>query len=224
MRKQWCIGEIDSEFLYRMEDILDLYEQPYNPRRPVICYDERPCQLIGDVVLPLGMKPGKPQRYDYHYKRNGVCHLLIAFEPIVGWRFVQVRKHRKKRDYAEFMKELVERYYPDVECIGLVQDNLNIHTKGAFYERFCAKEAFALSQRFEFHFTPKKGSWLNMVEIELSALLRECLRGRISEIGTLEQQIQFCVERRNQRGATVKWRFTKNTAREKFKRFYKELS
>jgi len=144
-----------------MEKILDLYEQPYNVRRPVVCFDERPCQLIDDVVVPLPMKPGASKRQDYHYKRNGVCSIFIAFEPLRGKRFVQVRKRRTKEDYAEFMKELAEVHYLDAEKIVLIQDNLNTHTPGSFYEIFEPEDAFTLAERFEMHYTPKKASWLN---------------------------------------------------------------
>jgi hypothetical protein len=219
-RKQWCIGEVTSEFLWRMEKILDLYEQPYNPQRPLVCFDERPCQLIDDVLAPLPMKPGKPVREDTQYERKGVCSLLMAFEPLTGQRFVQIRKQRTKRDYAFFMKELADAHYPKAEQIVLVQDNLNTHSPGSFYAAFLAEEAFALAERFQMHYTPKHASWLNMVEIELSILARQCLERRIADMQTLEREVLALVKKRNAQRATVQWRFTKNNARTKLKRLY----
>lgn len=203
-----------------MEKILDLYEQPYNPKRPLICYDERPCQLISDVVLPLPMKPGSPRRQDSHYKRNGICSILIAFEPLTGKRFIRVCRQRTKKEYSEFMKELADVHYREAEKIVLAQDNLNTHTPGSFYENYSAGEAFRLAQRFEMHYTPKRGSWLNMVEIELSILSKQCLDRRIGDINTLGREVKAWVEERNRRGATIQWRFTKKNARDKLKRFY----
>ena len=152
-----------------MEQVLNTYEQPYDPRRPVVCFDERPCQLLGDVLMPLPMEPGRIERQDYHYKRHGTCVVLMAVEPLVGHRIVKVTEQKTKEDYAFFMKELAS-YYPDADKIILVQDNLNTHNPSSFYETFDAPEAFALSQRFEMVYTPKKASRLNMAEIELSAL------------------------------------------------------
>lgn len=203
-----------------MEDVLNLYEQPYDPKRPMVCFDERPCQLIEDILTPIAMKPGKPKREDYEYSRNGICFIFIAFEPHTGKRFIQVRERRTQVDYAHFMKELVEKHYPDAECIRLVQDNLNTHCGGSFYEAFSAQEAFMLANKFEYHYTPKKGSWLNMAEIELSALAKQCLNRRIGDIETLAKEAYAWERRRNQIRATVNWRFTKDDAREKFRRHY----
>lgn len=202
-----------------MENILDLYEQPYDPRYPLICFDERPCQLIEDVLVPLPMEPGKPKRQDYQYKRNGVCTVLIAFEPLTGWRFVQVRKRRTKQDYAEFMQALAEQR-PEAIKIRVVQDNLNTHSPGSFYQAFTPEVAFALAQRFEMHYTPNKASWLNMVEIELSLLSKQCLDRRIGDMATLTREVLTWIQDRNATGATVQWQFTKNDARDKFKKFY----
>jgi DDE superfamily endonuclease len=203
-----------------MEDVLDLYEQPYDPKRPMVCFDERPCQLIEDILAPIAMKPGKPKIEDYEYSRNGICFIFIAFQPHTGKRFIQVRGRRTKVDYAQFMKELVEKHYPDVECIRLVQDNLNTHCGGSFYEAFSAREAFVLAKKFEYHYTPKKGSWLNMAEIELSALAKQCLGRRIGDMETLAKEAYAWERRRNQIRATVNWRFTKDDARDKFRRHY----
>jgi len=203
-----------------MEDVLHLYEQPYDPNHPVVCFDERPCQLIGDVVMPLPMEPGKPRREDHEYQRHGTCCLFLAFEPLTGQRVVQVRKQRTKGDYAQFMQELLEQQYPQAESIRLVQDNLNTHAPSSFYEAFPAEEAFRLARKLEPHYTPKKGSWLNMAEIELAALTKQCLDRRIGDMQTLANEVQVWQQKRNEIRATVRWSFTKNDARKKFQKHY----
>jgi len=220
LHKQWCLGKLTDTFLWRMEEILHLYERPYDPKRPLLCFDERPCQLIEDVLTPLPMEAGKPKREDAEYKRNGVCALLIAFEPLMGTRFVQVRPRRTKLDYAQFMQTLAREHYPTAQKLVLIQDNLNTHTPASFYTAFSAREAFALAQRFEMHYTPKHASWLNMVEIELSVLARQCLDRRIGDRETLAREVIPWVAKRNAQGATVDWQFTKTDARSKFERFY----
>ncbi len=170
-----------------MEDVLDQYEQPYDPKHPLICFDERPCQLIGDVLVPVPMKSGKPKKEDYEYERRGTCSIFIAFNPHEGKRITCVKEHRTKVDYANFMKDLTLQH-PDAESLNVVQDNLNTHSASSFYEAFPPEEAFQLAKKLEFHFTPKKGSWLNMAEIELSALSRQCLNRRIGDIGTLAKR------------------------------------
>jgi hypothetical protein len=206
-----------------MEDILNLYEQDYDPLYPLICFDERPCQLIDDVIQPLPMKEGKPAREDYHYERKGVCTVFLALEPKTGRRFVEVREKRTKKDYAHFFKQLAEKY-PDANKIRVVQDNLNTHSPSSFYEAFNPEEAFSLSQRFEMHYTPKSASWLNMVEIELSILSKQCLDRRIADMETLEREVKAWTIERNRTKATVQWQFTNDNAREKFSRFYPKLS
>ena len=206
-----------------MEKVLDIYEQPYNPLRPVICFDERPCQLLGDVLMPIPMKPGRVERQDYHYERNGTCVVLMAVEPLAGHRIVKVTKRKTKEDYAEFMKELAS-YYSDADKIVLVQDNLNTHNPSSFYELFDAPEAFALSERFEMAYTPKKASWLNMAEIELSALSKQCLDRRVSKTSILNQEVRTWSKRRNQLQTKITWQFTKNNAREKLSRHYDIIS
>ena len=179
-----------SDFIWRMEDVLDLYEKPYDPKRPVICFDERPCQLISDVIIPIPIKPGSPKKEHYEYVRNGTCCIFLAFEHCTGKRLICVKEHRKKVDYADFMKMLAN-HYPDAETILLVQDNLNTHTAGSFYEALPPNDAFELAKRFEYHFTPKKGSWLNMAEIELSALSKQCLDRRIGNIEKLADEVDI---------------------------------
>lgn len=202
-----------------MEDVLDVYEQPYDPKRPVICFDERPCQLLGDTIVPIPMKPGSPRKEDYEYERNGTCCVFMAFEPLAGRRIVSVKERRTKIDYAEFMMDLANQY-PDAEKIIVVQDNLNTHTMGSFYDAMPPDDAFKLAKRFEFHYTPKKGSWLNMAEIELSALSKQCLDRRIPDINKLRDEINIWQRERNAIRATVRWKFSKDNARAKLKRHY----
>ena len=203
-----------------MEEVLDLYAQPYDPLRPVVCFDERPCQLLGDVLVPIPMKPGRAKRQDYEYERKGTCCIFLAFEPLRGWRFLQVRKQRTAVDYAAFMKELVDTYYPVVDRIRLVQDNLNTHTPGSFYQALSPQEAFEWAQTFALHYTPIKGSWLNMAEIEFSALSRQCLDRRIGDMETLEQEAMLWSHKRNKARKTVRWQFTKTDARRKLQKKY----
>lgn len=205
-----------------MEQVLDIYEQPYNPRRPVICFDERPCQLLGDVLMPIPMKPGRVERQDYHYERHGTCVVLMAVEPLAGQRIVKVTEQRTKKDYAEFMKDLAA-HYPDADKIVLVQDNLNTHNPSSFYEVFPAPEAFALSQCFEMVYTPKKASWLNMAEIELSALSKQCLDRRIDQRPILAKEVLTWSVKRNCLKTKITWHFTKNKAREKLNRAYETI-
>ena len=211
-----------SDFIWHMEDVLDLYEQPYDPKRPVICFDERPCQLIGDAIIPIPMKPGSSKKEHYEYIRNGTCCIFLAFEPRAGKRIVCVKERRTKVDYADFMKMLAH-HYPEAETILLVQDNLNTHTAGSFYEALSPDEAFELAKRFEFHYTPKKGSWLNMAEIELSALSKQCLDRRIAGMMKLADEVSAWEHERNSIGATVRWRFNKDNARVKLQRHYLNL-
>jgi len=202
-----------------MEQILDIYERSYDPAYPVICFDERPCQLLGDILMPIPMKPGRVERQDYEYERNGTCVVLMAVEPLAGRRIANIKEQRTKKDYAKFMKNLAASY-PDAEKIILVQDNLNTHNPSSFYETFPAAEAFALSQRFEMVYTPKKASWLNMAEIELSALSKQCLDRRIAEMQILAAEVNAWTKRRNRLKAGISWNFTKTDARKKMNRLY----
>src|SRR5205807_9775065 len=177
-KKAWCIGEIDAAFLAQMERLLWLYSLPLDPRFPVVCFGERPCFLIGDTAPALAMKAGQLRKEHYEYAKHGSCALLAAIEPKTGRRLAQVFDQRRKREYAQFLQELAAQY-PQAEKIRLVQDNLNTHNLSSLYETFPAAEAFALSQRFEFYPTPKSGSWLNRIEMEFSALAKQCLHRRI---------------------------------------------
>ncbi len=205
-----------------MEDILHLYSLPLDEQRPVVCFDELPVQLLGEVVAPLPMKTDKPKRVDYEYERGGVCSLLVAFEPLTGRRLVETSQRRTKADYCRFMQR-VSAMYPQAEKIVLVQDNLNTHHASSFYENLPATEAFGLSQRFEMHYTPKKGSRLNIAELELSVLSRICLARRISSTEELEREIQTLVKERNELAIKVEWQFSITKAREKLSRHYDKV-
>lgn len=205
-----------------MEQVLDVYEKAYDPDHPVLCFDERPCQLIGDVLVPMPMKPGQEKREDYHYERHGTAVVLLAVEPLTGKRVVKVTERKTKKDYAEFIRE-VEEQYRDATQIILIQDNLNTHNPSSFYETFTATDAFKLTNRFEMVYTPKKASWLNMAEIDFSALSKQCLDRRISEFSTLENEVAHWTKNRNRLKVKIEWQFTKTSAREKFKRFYTEI-
>lgn len=205
-----------------MEDVLDLYEKPYDPKHPVICFDERPCQLIGDAIIPIPIKPGSPKKEHYEYIRNGTCCVFLAFEPLAGKRLICVKERRTMVDYADFMRLLADQY-PEAETILLVQDNLNTHTAGSFYNALPPDDAFQLGRRFEYHYTPKKGSWLNMAEIELSALSKQCLDRRIADMKRLIDEVSAWEQERNAIGATVRWRFNKDNARVKLQRHSSNL-
>lgn len=202
-----------------MEDVLHLYSLPYDQKRPVVCFDELPVQLVGDVIAPLPMKAGKSERFDYEYERGGVACLLVAFEPLSGKRVVETSLRRKKADYCRFQQR-VAAMWADADKVVLVQDNLNTHNASSFYENLPAEQAFALAQRFEMHYTPKKGSWLNMAELELSALSRICLSRRIKSIDELDRKVQAIVKERNGLKIKVEWQFSITQAREKLSRHY----
>lgn len=222
-QQQWCIGQINARYLAAMEDVLAIYKLPFDPLRPVICLDEMPVQLLGEMVAPLPMKAGKPERIDYEYVRQGVASVFIAFEPLTGKRICEVKRRRTKSDYCDFI-ESIAAAYPTAETIVLVQDNLNTHSASSFYENRQPAAAFELMRQFEFHFTPRKGSWLNMAELELSALSRQCLRRRrIESIERLESELNAVVKERNEKQIKVSWQFTKEHAREKLKRHYEKV-
>ena len=205
-----------------MEDLLYLYHLPFDEKRPVICFDELPVQLLGEEAVPLVMRAGQPKRVDYEYARHGTCSLLVAFEPLTGRRLVEVSKQRTKADYCRFMQRVAE-MYPTAEKLVLVQDNLNTHNASSFYENLPPAEAFASAQKFEMHYTPKKGSWLNMAELELSALSRICLSRRISSTKGLDHEIQVLVKERNELRVKVEWQFSITHAREKLSRHYEQV-
>ncbi len=222
LKKTWCIAEITAAFLARMERLLWLYALPIDPRFPVICFDERPCFLIGDTVAALNMKAGSPLKEHYEYEKNGSCALLAAIEPKTGKRLAQVYDQRTKREYALFLKELAAQC-PTAEKIRLVQDNLNTHNTSSLYETFPADEAFALAQRFEFYYTPKKASWLNMQEIEFSAIARQCLNRRIATKAELAREVAAIVKEREEKAIQITWQFSIESARTKLNRHYEQV-
>jgi hypothetical protein len=214
---------MDSLFIAKMEQLLWLYAQPYDEKYPVVCFDERPCFLIGDKVEPTAMQSGKVKKEHYAYEKNGSCALLAAIEPLTGKRMVQVHQQRTKKEYCLFMQELANRY-PNALKIRLVQDNLNTHNTSAFYENLPADEAFELAQKFEFYYTPKSASWLNMIEIEFSALAKQCLNRRIPNQKQLEEEILAIVKERNDKQIKIDWQFSIQKARNKLNRQYQSLN
>jgi len=206
-----------------MEDVLEVYKLPYDAKRPLICMDEMPKQLLADKREPLSSQAGTPARQDYEYQRNGVADLFMLFEPLQGKRFVEVTEKRRKIEWATVMKQVSDVRYPQAEKIIVVLDNLNTHTPSAFYETFEPEEARRLVERFEFHFTPKHGSWLNMAEIELSALVRQCLDRRLPDIQTLTDEVQSWQQQRNDEVVKVLWQFTTTDARTKLKHLYPKI-
>ena len=221
MRRQWCIPEVGAQFVWRMEDVLDLYEEPYDPKKPTVCFDELPYQLVAEKRVPISAKPGRAERYDYEYERRGTTNLLAFFEPRGRFRHLEVSTRRTKQDFALFMRRLVDEHYPDARKVRVVLDNLNTHTPAALYESFEPAEARRIVSKLEFHYTPEHASWLNQVEIEFSVLSRECLGGRrIPDEETLGREVGAWERERNERGATVNWRFTSEDAREKLARLY----
>ena len=203
-----------------MEDVLDLYAEPYDPARPVVCCDELPYQLLDHKIPPLPPTPTHPAREDYEYARHGTCNLFITFHPLQGWRHVDVTERRTKLDFARQMQQLVDVQFPNAEIIRVVLDNLNTHTPAALYDAFPPAEARRLTEKLEFHYTPKHGSWLNMVEIELSVLARQCLDRRLPDRATVQRVVTAWVERRNVYRASVDWRFTVHDARTKLADLY----
>jgi hypothetical protein len=206
-----------------MEDVLEAYTRPYDPRYPQVCMDEVSKQLLRDTRQPLPMEPGRPQRQDYEYERAGVVNLFLFCEPLQGRRWVDVTERRTKTDWAHQIKKLVDTRYPEAERIVLVMDNLNTHTPASLYEAFDPKEAKRLANKLEIHYTPKHGSWLNMAEIELSVLSRQCLDRRVPDFETLEAEVAAWQERRDATGGKIDWRFNTEDARSKLKQLYPSL-
>lgn len=206
-----------------MEDVLDVYKRAYNPKRPQVCFDERAKQLVAEIREPLAGYPGQSARYDYEYKRNGVANIFMMFEPLVGKRYVKVTKRRTKKDWAGCIRQLVDELYPQADRIVLVTDNLNTHKKASLYEAFEPAEAKRLADKLEIHYTPKHGSWLNMAEIEISVLSRQCLSERMDNISRLDSEATAWEEKRSAKEAKVNWRFTTEDARIKLKKLYPSI-
>jgi len=218
----WCIPEKHSaEFVYHMEDVLDVYHRPYDPKRPVVCVDETFKQLIGETREPLPPRPGAVERVDHVYVRNGTASLFLACEPLAGWRHIEVTEPRHRTDWAGFIHSLLEGRYREAEKLVLIMDQLNTHSPASLYEAFPPERAQRLAERLEIHHTPKHGSWLNMAEIELSALGRQCLSRRIARADTLQRQITAWEKDRNAGSARVQWQFTTEDARVKLRSLYR---
>jgi len=205
-----------------MEKVLEVYKRPFDPLNPVVCMDESPKQLIGETKCPISASPGQPARHDYEYNRCGVCNIFMACEPLAGKRMVKITERKTKQDWAVFLEEIAMQY-KDAHRITLVMDNLNTHEPGSFYEAFLPEKAKALWDRFEFVYTPKHGSWLNMAEIELNVLTGQCLNRRIDDIEIVKKEVQAWQNFRNNKNAKVKWQFTTKDARIKLSRLYSTL-
>lgn len=222
--KAWCTPpQADAEFVWRMEDVLQTYMQPYNPRYPVVCFDEASKQLFGEVKPPRRVGPGRPAHRDYEYERKGVCHQLMMCEPIRGWRHVRVTPRRTRLDYASCIRELVDVHYPEAKKIRLVQDNLNTHDGASLYEAFPPEEARRILDRIEFHYTPKHASWLNMAEIEINVMNCQCLDRRMDSDGFMAREVADWELKRNKRQASIHWSFTLAAARRKLRRIYPSI-
>jgi DDE superfamily endonuclease len=218
--KQWCLPEVSAEFVAHMEDVLDLYAEPYDPQRPKVNFDEAGKQLIAETRTPLPAKPGEVERYDYEYQRNGTRNLFLFCEPQAGWRHIEVTEQRTMRDFAHQMKGLVDEHYPHATMVRVVMDQRNTHKPASLYETFEPAEARRILKRLEFHHTPKHGSWLNMAEIEFSVLSRQCVDRRIPDEATLTHELRAYEARRNVAKAKITWRFTSQEARVQLRRLY----
>ncbi len=216
----WCIQTIDAIFRACMYDVLDLYEEQYDPKRPLVNFDEKPKQLLGDKRVPIPMKPGSPEKYDYEYVRNGTANIFVALEFKAGKRVTQVTERRTMTDFAQFVKILVDEEYPDVEVIRLVTDNLNTHKEKAFYETFSKEEAERILGKIEFHYTPKHASWLNAAEIEINVMDIECTGRRIGDLETLTREVAAWTKRRNDHEKKINWKFTREKADKKMSKYY----
>ena len=218
----WCIPEATAEYVACMEDVLDQYEQPYDPKQPLVCFDEWLKQLIEETRIGKPVKPGQVERLDYEYKRNGVRNLNVVFEPLVGRRQIIISERHTMQDFAHCMKWLVDEVHPEAQLIRVVLDNLTTHKPAALYETFTPAEALRILKKLQFHYTPKHGSWLNMAEIELSVVSRS-LKKHIPDDHRLKSEVQALVDRRNASKATVDWQFRTADARIKLKRLYPSI-
>jgi len=212
--------EQNAEFVAAMEDVLDVYQRPRDPLRPLVCLDEQSKQLIKETRMPIPAAPGRAERIDYEYERNGTANLFMLFAPLEGWRHVKVTERRTKIDFAQLIRELVDVHFPQAEKIVLVMDNLNTHKPASLYEAFPPQEAHRLIKKLEIHYTPKHGSWLDMTETELSILTKQCLARRIADRETLEQEVTAWQTHRNATESQIDWQFTTDQARTKLKRLY----
>lgn len=223
-REEWCIPTANAEFVFHMEDVLDVYKRPVDPKRPLVCFDESPEQLVSETRQALPMMPGRLEKYDYEYRREGVSNLFMFFAPLQNWRSIKVTERRTKVDWAYCMRDLVDVHFPQAEKVVIVQDQLNTHSPAGLYEVFVPAEAKRILDRLEFHSTPKHGSWLNMAEIGLSVLNRQCLNRCIPSQAVLIRETEAWSVQRNNKQATVDWQFTSDDARIKLKRLYPSMN
>jgi transposase len=219
-QKMWCIPKVDAEYVARMEDVLEQYAKPHNPRQPVVCFDESPTQLIGEVRTPIPVRPGQPERYDYEYKRNGTANLFVFLDAHRPWRHVKITDQRTAQDFAQCMRDLVDVHYAKAQRIHVVLDNLSTHTAAALYRSYPPDEARRILRRIEFHYVPKHASWLNMVEIEIGVLKSQCLDRRIEDRDLLQSEVQAWQQQRNRAKARIRWMFTTQKARSKMRHAY----
>jgi DDE superfamily endonuclease len=224
LKEQWVIPpKENADFVAAMEDVLEVYRRPYNPKRPVVCLDEQSKQLVKETREPIAARPGRSARVDYEYERNGTANLFMRFEPLAGRRHVKVTERRTKIDFAHVIRELVDEDYPKAEVIVLVMDNLNTHKIASLYEAFEPAEARRLVEKLEIHYTPKHGSWLDMAETELSILTKQCLDRRIPDLATLDREVAAWERPRNAAESKVNWQFTTSDARIKLKKLYPSI-
>ena len=224
-RKQmWCIPpEQNAEFVCAMENVLETYKRPYNPKNPVVCMDETSKQLVAETRAPQAGGPGKPARYDYEYERSGTANVFMFTEPLVNWRKVKVTEQRRAVDWAHQMRQIIETRYAEAELVTFVMDNLNTHTPASFYQAFEPAEARRLAEKIEIVYTPKHGSWLDVAEIELGILNRQCMSCRIGKMSTLKRKLSAWEKLRNESGGRVRWQFTTKKARVKLQRLYPQI-
>jgi transposase len=223
-KKMWCIPKVNAHFVSRMEDVLDLYAEAHDPKRPVVCIDEAMKQMVGETRSPIPPKPGRLERYDYEYKRAGTANIYLMLDRLRGWRHAKITDRKCNADYAHLMRDLVDIHYPDADCIRVVQDNLNTHKPESLYVTFPPEEARRILRKLEFHYTPKHASWLNMVEIEIGVMNKQCLDRRIGDRTTLETEVLAWEEERNLAGATINWMFDVDRARTKLGRAYPRIN
>ena len=218
--KEWCIATPSAEYVQRMEDVLEVYKRPYDEKQPVVCIDETNRQLIGEIQTPRPVQPGQPALCDYEYERNGAANLFMMFEPLAGNREVVAAERRTQIDFAHCLRYLAEERYPNADKIIAVMDNLNIHSLASLYAAFEPEMALRIAQRFEIHYTPKHGSWLNMAELEIGVMSRQCLGQRIPTIEEMAHEVQTWVTERNNHKSSVHWQFTTADARIKLRHLY----
>lgn len=220
----WCIGQLTAAYRARMYDVIDLYHRPYNPEEPVVCVDEKSKQLLSDTRAPIACKPGAVSKQDYEYERRGTRNLFVAVEPLAGWRQVVVTEHRKKPDFVRFIRQLLQGRYRQAKKVHIVLDNLNTHFAKGFIEVLGQKRADKLLRRIEFHYTPAHGSWLNMAEIEIGILDKQCLDRRIPTAEKMIAEVKAWTNKRNRQRKTIDWSFTKEKADEKLKKYYADVA